>query len=620
MHRIISNRFLLLIFLITLMKGIACMVSGQSYIVRNYTTTNGLAHNNVRAITKDSTGYLWIGSWDGLSRFDGYEFRNFFHEPDDSTSLPYFSISRLCVDNKNKLWILPDTRDLTLYNRSADNFSVIRNCKGIRFDSINNISTDHSGELVVLRKNRIITGDPSTDKIRIISLTVPGGEMFGHGTDNKFVTIYYDSVIFLSGSNSVTEFRKITSGNYEMTGNYPVDECINNPGVYFDITYWRDIYISPSGKKWLLSDNGLFLFDIRKRRYSLFTGIPPPGEFTGRKSFCWAKRDEGIYYYSASGGKVVNIPDSRSGWAQSILPEGKNLFWFSSVNSKGEARGLSMVSVIPGYFRNNLINSPDSTAPALYSVVMDKDNNIWTGVRGFNHIEILSPEGKVSYTGVISPEAGSSTGYIRTMIPVPDGIWIGYHWELLEYYDYRTGSFIRHTPEIKGFRAMAVDPDGNLLIGYDGRLIKYYPSARKSVLLWNNPEPHTIFTISFDNSGVAWAGMSYSRVLRFDPESGDHSIITVAPGIANVEDIISGDDGELWFALLGKGVCRFNPSDSTFRYYTTARGLSNNTTYSLLKDRSGKIWVSTNDGISRIDPNNHHIRTFDHTDGLSISE
>ncbi len=91
-------------------------------------------------------------------------------------------------------------------------------------------------------------------------------------------------------------------------------------------------------------------------------------------------------------------------------------------------------------------------------------------------------------------------------------------------------------------------------------------------------------------------------------------------GSTNIEDIISGEEGDLWLALLGKGVCRYNTIKGTFKYYTTADGLSNNTTYSLLRDNQGHIWVSTNHGISMIDPETGHIRVFDESDGIAISE
>ena len=50
--------------------------AGQNYIVRNYTSENGLSHNNVRCIVIDKTGFLWAANWDGLNRFDGYDLKN----------------------------------------------------------------------------------------------------------------------------------------------------------------------------------------------------------------------------------------------------------------------------------------------------------------------------------------------------------------------------------------------------------------------------------------------------------------------------------------------------------------------------------------------------------------
>jgi ligand-binding sensor domain-containing protein len=80
--------FFVLIFLFRI-------TSGQKYTIKTFTTENGLAHNNVRVLALDSTGFIWIGTWDGLSRYDGYEFKNYFHIPGDSTSIPYFSIKAL---------------------------------------------------------------------------------------------------------------------------------------------------------------------------------------------------------------------------------------------------------------------------------------------------------------------------------------------------------------------------------------------------------------------------------------------------------------------------------------------------------------------------------------------
>ena len=78
----------------------------QNYTAKTFTTKDGLPNNKIMAIAEDSTGFIWIGTWDGLSRYDGYNFKNYYHIPGDTNSIPYFSIRNLLVDKNNNLWIL----------------------------------------------------------------------------------------------------------------------------------------------------------------------------------------------------------------------------------------------------------------------------------------------------------------------------------------------------------------------------------------------------------------------------------------------------------------------------------------------------------------------------------
>ena len=55
----------------------------ENYYIKTFTTENGLSYNAIRSITQDKTGFLWIATWDGLSRYDGYEFKNYYHRPND---------------------------------------------------------------------------------------------------------------------------------------------------------------------------------------------------------------------------------------------------------------------------------------------------------------------------------------------------------------------------------------------------------------------------------------------------------------------------------------------------------------------------------------------------------
>ena len=163
----LSKRIILIVF----MMVSACSLHAQNFTLKSYTTADGLPHNNVRTIARDSSGFLWIGTWDGLTRFDGHEFKNYFHEPDDSTSIPYFSINDICVDRCNNLWICTDTRELVRYNRGSDDFTAIRSLNGIIPGKILDISTDPSGNLVLISQSGILILDPVHNEVREIRLT-----------------------------------------------------------------------------------------------------------------------------------------------------------------------------------------------------------------------------------------------------------------------------------------------------------------------------------------------------------------------------------------------------------------------------------------------------------------
>jgi|WetSurMetagenome_2_1015567.scaffolds.fasta_scaffold00002_108 ligand-binding sensor domain-containing protein len=605
--------------LIALLLLLPLCINGQNFTIKSYTTSDGLAHNNVRAIARDSSGFLWLGTWDGLSRFNGHEFVNFFHEPDDSTSIPYFSITELEVDRKNNLWIVTDTRrELVLYNRSSENFTTLYTLDGIPLKFLGSISIDESGNLVILVRDKIIIKDPDKKNCVIYNLLSTDNSAYIAESRKYSVSFQGNSELWIIGDKARL-FRKGQNNSFVLSKEYPLIRISPLYDVYFDQIEWQEYYESANGDKWIFSSDGLFRYDGRKEAFIEYNGEIHVNQFTGKKFFYWGTRGKGIYYLDSKGQKLFFMPEAKSNWLLSIIPDSKNSFWFSNVSTKGVPLGFSLAVIIPGIFRNTVVNSPDSTSPALYSVIMDKDRNIWTGIRGFDHIVQYRPDGTVTGIDYMSKNDLSKYGYIRSLIPAENGIWVGYYSNLLQFYDYKTRHFIEHKANAQSYRSLTVNHAGNLYIGTN-EITEYNPSSSASKILWPKDVSVSVFRLYVDSSGIIWAGMSDSRLLRCNSATGESSIIKVTPGITNIEDIIPGENGDLWLALLGKGVCRYNTVNGTFKYYTSSKGLSNNTTYCLLRDGQGHIWVSTNNGISMIHPETGKIRTFDETDGIAISE
>jgi len=82
--------------------------TGQSYVLTKYNSKTGISHDFVRQIVADSSGFIWMATWDGLTRYDGTDFVNYFHDPADSTTIPYFSVQFVVIDAVDNLWIATD--------------------------------------------------------------------------------------------------------------------------------------------------------------------------------------------------------------------------------------------------------------------------------------------------------------------------------------------------------------------------------------------------------------------------------------------------------------------------------------------------------------------------------
>ncbi len=156
---VIARCFVCLLFLLSE------TMAAQHFNIETFTTKDGLVNDNVRSLVTDSSGFLWIATWDGISRYDGYSFKNYYHHPNDSLSLPYFSIYNLMVDGGNNLWIITDQRNVAIYDRDNDIFRGIRNSYHNMPEIYNSISIDESGYLWLIKADSIFKFDFSRKRV-----------------------------------------------------------------------------------------------------------------------------------------------------------------------------------------------------------------------------------------------------------------------------------------------------------------------------------------------------------------------------------------------------------------------------------------------------------------------
>ena len=119
-NKILTKYYLIIIALIFSNHLFA---QNQSVRFNHIDVEDGLSENTVRAILQDSKGFMWFATWDGLSRYDGYEFKVYKHIDGDTTSLRVNKISCLLEDHNNRLWVGTYGGGLSLFNRDDETFT-----------------------------------------------------------------------------------------------------------------------------------------------------------------------------------------------------------------------------------------------------------------------------------------------------------------------------------------------------------------------------------------------------------------------------------------------------------------------------------------------------------------
>jgi len=620
MHFLSRNICLLTRYFACLLFLFGEEAAAQQFNIETFTTKEGLVNDNVRSLALDSSGFLWIATWEGISRYDGYSFKNYFHYPNDSLSLPYFSILYLMVDGGNNLWLISDQKNVAIYDRYNDIFKGIRDLHPSMPETCANISIDESGYLWIINTDSIFRFDFKTRKFGRYGLTDIYGNPMNIGVQPTYSITTYGNLVYLV-YDKIYEFEKLSDKKLILRKEYKIESTTPFKTIDFSYVYWYRLYVAESGRKWIYSNAGLFLLDEVTGLFREFRGPFPEKKSTRNGFLCWSWHDHGIYIFNCKEGELLHIPHDYCQLVKGVFCQSKDLFWFSNSSMTGASLGFSRVVFTPGYFENYPLLADKNDIPTVYAVTKDKFNRIWVGMRGRYPINLISPDMKTIKLEIPEFADMQNPGAIRSLNVTNDGIWIGYFRELLLFYDFNTKKWSPHKPGSNYFRTVVINEKGKLYLSKDNSMIAIYdPDLKKTTDISDYQSASPLYKIVIGDNGLIWAGSNHSSLIKVDTASKKSELYFLSKENYNIEDICIGDNNNLWLATLGGGVCNFNPATGEKRFFTTSNGLSNDITYCLLKDNEGYIWVSTNKGISRINPQTGIIRTFGTAEGLSIVE
>ncbi len=634
-----------------------------------FSIDRGLSQSSVYAILQDEIGFLWLGTEDGLNRYDGYRFEVLRNRPNDADSLSHSNVRALHEDRSGHLWIGTRNGGLNRYDRQTGTFTRYPHDPAVPGSLAHNlvraIHQDRAGTLW------IGTGGGGLDRFEVDAPeSAPGTATFTHfrhdpddpaSLSHDFVQAVHEDRTGRLWVGTRAGLDRLDRETLAFS-HHRLEPEEGDAALYNNVSA---IVESREGHFWLGTRGGLVRFDPEASPAFRFFRHHPDRPNSPRLDRVRDVLEDsgGRLWLTAFGGGLLlfdpatasfsryrhdaNDPDSLSGDRATVLYEDRSgTFWIGT-----SAAGLNKLRRSGKAFAHV---RRDPAAPSglsddmIFALHESLGGILWIGTwnGGLNRLDRAT--GAVEhYRAKPEDPARLASDDVRAVLETTSGdLWVGTEGGGLHRLDAATGTFrrYRHDPEdertLRDADAWVLyeDRDRALWVGtYGGGLSRYLPDTDDFTHYRHHPDDPSslshdvVRAVCQDAAGSLWVGTG-GGLNRLDPGSGgftrfrqDEQDSTSLSSNA-VLTILEGRDGSLWVGTGGGGLNRLVPGPeggsgaASFRLFTTDDGLASNMIYAILEDEEGRLWMSTNRGLSRFDPAAETFRNFDVTDGLQSNE
>ena len=648
----------LAIFLSIISTGwaIAGSVPGIERIhFRTFGMPEGLPQATVRAMAQDKSGFLWIGTQDGLSRFDGYEFRVYKADRDDPWSLSQNHVWALAADTDGSLWVGTQAGGLNHYDPLLDRFVSYR--AGV--DSGNALASNHVTSLLLDRDQRLWVANSAGrmqwfDRSEKTFSDVPFGEHPAFRMVRSMLQAS-DGSVWLGASEGLWRVGRDGKGLHEI-----VDQQERSLDVFA-------LAQTPNGDIWVgVAESGLYRFSSEGqllRHYREKAANADAGLHDGAVRALLADVDGGLWIAGNSHGLARLDPDYETFVAYFHDPARNHTVAANRLSSllRGKdgslfvgswANGLSVQNPrTEAFTRIESVAGDPRTLPSRQALTVwgDPDGTLWVGVLEGGGLVHLDPKKGVIARYLHDPQRADSLShnFVQFITRTRDGsLWVATNGGGLNRMRGNSDSFehFRNDPDDPGSLA-----EDSLLYVFEGRdetlwvgtvnqgLDERCKSCKSFVHHRHNataeesssgPGGDAVGDIVETSRGDLWLAMraggldrydraakrfEHYRSSRDDPESvGSDAISTLT----------IDSRGELWVGTQGSGISHLLPGTEhapRFETFGSKQGLAAQAIGVILEDTNKKLWISTTVGISRFDPERHSFVNFGPHDGTLSS-
>lgn len=613
----------------------------QTMVLRHFSIDDGLSQGTPQSLFQDHLGFLWIGTQDGLNRFDGYTFRIYKNDPQNLRSLSANRIEAIYEDRHDHLWIGTDG-GLNRFDAETEQFERFQhsseNANSINSNNVFAIFEDQAGTLWIGTDAGLNRLDSERKAFQRFA---PQSE-----THLRIDAIFEDrnGRLLLGTSEGLRIFNRETHEFHSL-------EAIEK---YSNLRI-RAIEEGLRGKLWLATPSGVLTFEPQTGEIELLQHQQGnSNSLSGDDVFAILQDHDGMLWFGTRGDGLNRFnPDTGSfehisGHGDdpqallgndvfSLLEDRAGGLW---IGTRGGLNRLDAHERIFQHVSRKANSSEGLSNNSIWTFGEDRDGRIWIGTEGgLNRYNPNTGSFSLFQHNPGQPNSLSSNSVWSISEDQHGELWIGTQSGLNRRTPGST-SFRRYFPEPgkpaslshEWVMTMLEDPTGHLWIGtWGGGLNRFDPQTNVFEVFKSNPADslslshNGVSCLYMDREGHLWIGTE-EGLNRFLPAVQKFHRYRAAPEQKGqlshpwISALLEDRAGNFWIATIGGGLNKLNRQTGVFTQFRKQDGLPNDVVYGLLEDDRGHIWMSTNNGLAQFDPQTLHFKTYDLSDGLQSNE
>jgi signal transduction histidine kinase/ligand-binding sensor domain-containing protein/DNA-binding NarL/FixJ family response regulator len=568
--------------------------------LRNLSIENGLSNNAVLNVYQDYKGFMWIGTYDGLNRYDGYKFKIYRNKIGDSTSLIDNGIYTIDGDTDHRLWI-GGRKGISVFDPVSGTFSVAKFSNGKPVQgNIHIIKAGNDGLVLVGSENS-------------------GLLLFGrHPASGRQIPLENNT----SYEVTAIDFTPDKSAAFVFVQNIGLCRYDCRKGtmavINRQLTQGNCLKFDKKGMLWLGTDQGLFSFNGTFSANYLRENSKIVNLCADVQGAIWAGSD-GHGIFIARDGKAEHSSQAlTSNAVYSICEDRDGRKWIGTLRG-----GVNIIDVRKNLFEQHAFSG--TVDNFILSFCEGTGGNLWIGTDG-GGLKYWNREANTFRIYKHNPAAPGaiSSNFITSMVQDAQGdLWIATWFGGLNRYNRLHDTF----DHFSCFNPFTKAEEYNVWAVYEDAKQQLWASTTNNGTLYLFNRARNTFELfdktlvniqclAEDSKGNMWGG-NYSSLIKIDRNSRQHHTFPLGYTVRSIHE---DKRGNLWVGTEGGGLLLVDGTTGKFTRFTEANGLPSNTILRLLEDDKGYLWLSTFNGLAKFDPVQHTSRNFSRSDGLQSNQ